>query len=75
MTHHIQLIGEAAARLSASTRQASPDIPWLDIIAMRNVLVHHYFGIDLEQVWTTLTRDLPVLKEQVRAILASLPDE
>lgn len=47
--HHIQIIGEAASRLSEPLKARHPEVPWTDIVAMRNVLVHHYFGIDLDE--------------------------
>ena len=49
MIHHIQIIGEAASRLTPSFRKSHQNIPWLQIIKMRHVLVHDYFGIDLEK--------------------------
>lgn len=73
VVHHIQIIGEAAANLSEPLRERYSHIPWSDIVAMRNVLVHHYFGIDVQEVWNTVTRDLPRLREQVTAILEELP--
>lgn len=48
--HHIQIIGEAAGKLSESLRKARTEVPWPQIIKMRHVLVHDYFGIDLEEV-------------------------
>lgn len=69
--HHLQLIGEAARGLSEDFRLRHPEVPWAVIIAMRNVLVHQYFGIDLEEVWSAVRRDVPVLKRNVEAILDS----
>ena len=73
--HHIQIIGEAAARLTPALRERYQDIPWADIISMRNVLVHHYFGLDLEEIWDTITTDILNLKARIEAILRELPDE
>ena len=70
--HHIQIIGEATANLSASLRNRYHHIPWQDITAMRNVLVHQYFGIDPQEIWNTLNIDLPVLKGQVQRIIDDL---
>ena len=72
IVYHFQIIGEAANHISDSLQRENPDIPWLDIVAMRNVLVHHYFGIDLDQVWDTTNLDLPVLKANVEKILKDL---
>ena len=57
----VEIVGEAAARLSKDTRQAHPSIPWPEVIGMRNRLVHVYFDIDLPLVWETVCNDLPVL--------------
>ena len=67
--YHIQLIGEAANGISAEFRQDHPTIPWKKIIAMRHLLVHHYFGIDLDEVWNTAQKDLPELRQQISLIL------
>ncbi|WP_292408536.1 MULTISPECIES: DUF86 domain-containing protein [unclassified Methanoculleus] len=50
MIYHLQIIGEAVRGISSEFRAANPDIPWSDIIGMRNVLIHHYFGIDRNAV-------------------------
>lgn len=65
----IEIIGEAAARLSDETKKKYPQIPWTQIIAMRNRLVHVYFEVDLEQVWKALAEDLPPLVEQLEKVL------
>jgi uncharacterized protein with HEPN domain len=57
----IEIIGEAASRTSAATRAAHPDVPWAQIIVMRNRLIHAYFDVDLQVVWDTVTGDLPLL--------------
>ncbi len=70
MVHYLQIIGEAARALSADFRERHPEIPWAHIIGMRNILVHRYFGIDIDAVWSAVERDLPELKGQIEAILA-----
>ena len=57
----IEIIGEAAARISQETRENHPDIPWPKIIAMRNHLVHAYFEINLNRVWEVVQNDIPDL--------------
>jgi uncharacterized protein with HEPN domain len=69
VVHHLQIIGEAAGKLSEQFREKHAEVPWAVIKAMRNVLVHFYFGVDLEKVWGAIEHDLPVLKSQVAAIL------
>jgi len=65
IVHHLQVIGEAAAHISSEFTDAHPEIPWDKIIGMRNILVHHYFGIDLNVVWSAVENDLPVLEESL----------
>jgi uncharacterized protein with HEPN domain len=60
--HHLQVIGEAAARLGRAYHEDNPGVPWSQIVAMRNILVHDYFGIDTDEVWNTVHNDLPVLR-------------
>jgi uncharacterized protein with HEPN domain len=69
MIHHIGVIGEAARALTASLREQHSEVPWAAIVGMRHILVHDYFGIDLEEIWSVVKRDLPVLKGQIEAIL------
>jgi len=73
VVHHIQRIGEAAAALSEPLRERHPRIPWRDIVAMRNVLVHQYFGVDLDEVWDTAVADLPSLRRDIEATLREEP--
>ena len=69
VVHHIQIIGEAVRKLSDALRSAHPEIPWAQIIAMRNIVVHDYFGVDTQEVWAAVERDLPDLKRKIQAIL------
>lgn len=65
----VEIIGEAAARVSEATREKYTQIPWVQIVAMRNRLVHMYFDIDLDQVWQAVTEDLPPLVAALERIL------
>jgi uncharacterized protein with HEPN domain len=67
----IQVIGEAASRLSPELRNAHPDIPWQDIIGMRNRLVHAYFDLDLDLIWATASQELPAIIPRLTALLMS----
>jgi uncharacterized protein with HEPN domain len=72
---YIQVIGEAANRVSQATRQDNPEVPWQRIAAMRHVLVHDYFRVDLDQVWNVVSAHLPPLRAQVDEILERMgPD-
>ena len=68
--HHIQILGEASRALSEPLRASHPEVPWALIVGMRHILVHDYFGIDLDEVWAVVERDLPLLRRNVEAILA-----
>ncbi len=57
----VEMVGEAASRVSEECRSKFPQIPWPDIVAMRNRLVHVYFDINLDIVWDTVAVDLPQL--------------
>lgn len=64
----IEIIGEAAGRVSATTRNEHEEIPWLDIIDMQNHLIHVYFDIDLDILWDTVINDLPPLIAELEKI-------
>ena len=65
----IEIIGEAATKVTPETRGKFPEIPWGEIITMRHRLIHGYFDIDLDRVWDTMTDDLPPLVKQLSLIL------
>ena len=65
----IEIIGEAARRISPEIRTAYPDIPWTEMIGMRNLMIHDYDDIDLEIVWSTVQRDLPRLIDLVGPLI------
>jgi uncharacterized protein with HEPN domain len=70
ITHQLQIIGEAAARITADLRENHPGVPWRQITGMRNVLTHGYFDIDLDIVWSVVERDLGKLRSQIEAIVS-----
>ena len=67
----IEVVGEAAARMSEDLRSAAPRVPWRAIVSMRNRLVHGYFDIDTEIVWKTAAEELPALLPVLRGLLSS----
>ena len=69
IVHHLQILGEAAARISDDFKEKHSDIPWSRIIGMRNILVHDYFGIDFDIVWAVVEKDLPDLYDNIKKIL------
>ncbi len=66
----IEIIGEAASKLSLEGRSEIAGIPWTEIIGMRNRLIHAYFEIDLDRLWDTLNDDLPQLITTLEIFLA-----
>jgi uncharacterized protein with HEPN domain len=66
----IEVVGEAASKLSEEFRAAHPSIPWRAIIGMRNRLIHAYFDIDTETVWETTMQELPPILNQLRELAA-----
>jgi uncharacterized protein with HEPN domain len=58
----LEIIEEAAAGMSSGIRQECPNIPWKEMIGMRNRLIHGYFDVDLDIVWQTVSKDIPPLK-------------
>ena len=68
---NMEIIGEAARSIGAQTRERHPEIPWREMGALRNRVLHEYFGVDLEVVWDVVSRDLLPLLAQIRALLGS----
>jgi uncharacterized protein with HEPN domain len=75
MVYHIAIIGEACRALPVDFQARFTNVPWADIIAMRNILIHHYFGIDLDAVWLVVERDIPELKANIERILLDIQDD
>ncbi len=67
----IEIVGEAASRITHETRVARTAVPWHAIVGMRNRLIHAYFEINTQMVWETVTNELPALLPQLREITAA----
>lgn len=65
----IEIIGEAASRVSEETRRQHAALPWIDIVGMRNRLIHAYYDVDLDRGWDTLNADLPPLVTELEKIV------
>jgi uncharacterized protein with HEPN domain len=68
----VLILGQAASRLSDRVRESHPEVPWREIVAMRNLIVHAYFRVDLRTIWTVADRDLPILRKQLVQVLHEL---
>ncbi|QDA31471.1 DUF86 domain-containing protein [Thermococcus indicus] len=69
---NLEIIGEAARYVPEEIKEEYGDIPWRRIIGLRNVVIHHYFGVDLNIVWRIIRFQLPELKESVEKIVEEL---
>ncbi len=67
---NLEIIGEAVKNISPAMRIEYPDVPWKQIAGLRDVLIHHYFGVDLETVWLVVEKRLPDLSERIKFILS-----
>jgi uncharacterized protein with HEPN domain len=69
----VEIVGEAASKVTKESREGHPEVPWLNIIGMRNRLIHVYFDIDLDRVWDTITEDLPPVIAALEKIVEKDP--
>ncbi len=70
VVRNLEIIGEAAKNLSANLRTSLSDVPWKDLMGMRDKMIHHYFGINYEIVWTIAKEELAGLLPRLEEILA-----
>lgn len=65
----LEIIGEASSKIHPDLKQKYPSIPWRELTDIRNKIIHHYFGVDYDIIWDTITNDIPSLKIAIAAIL------
>jgi uncharacterized protein with HEPN domain len=70
--HQVLILGEACKRLTPAFRDAHGDVPWASLARTRDILIHHYEGVDLDEVWRIAVRDMPPLLTQLQTIAAQL---
>lgn len=68
VARNIEIIGEAARCLPLDFKESHPDIPWDEIVGMRNVIVHQYFGILPDVVWDVVQNELPLLRSRIATL-------
>ena len=68
--YNLQVIGEAAKNVPQDVREKYPDVEWQKMAGLRNILVHEYFGIDVEIIWDVVRNKVPQLRQQVEQILS-----
>lgn len=74
VVRNLEVIGEAARQIPSEVRERYPEVPWRRVIGLRNVVVHEYFAVDVEIVWTVVRQSLPELKEALRRMMAELEE-
>jgi len=65
----LEVIGEAAKKISNELKKDFPEIPWREMAGLRDVLIHDYLGVDNQRVWNVVRNELPHLKEKVKRVL------
>jgi uncharacterized protein with HEPN domain len=71
VVRNIEIIGEAAKSVGSALREGNPDVEWKEIMRMRDKIVHHYFKLDLDVIWQTVTEDIPPLRHKVCLLYTS----
>jgi uncharacterized protein with HEPN domain len=74
VVRNIEIMGEATRAIAQPFKDAHPEIPWRKIIGMRNILIHEYFRVDLEAVWSVVEKDLAVLDSAIARTLEQTGD-
>ena len=68
----LEVLGEAAGKVSQKTQDQFPDLPWRQLIGMRNRLIHAYFEVDNEIIWITAKQKLPIFCEQLESVVSTI---
>jgi uncharacterized protein with HEPN domain len=72
VVRNFEIIGEASKNIPSKIRQSYPDIPWKQMSGMRNLLIHEYFGVDIQTVWHTAKHHLPTLRKQLGELMSAV---
>lgn len=72
IVHELQILGEAAGRVSGELTDQHPELPWRQVTGIRHKIVHNYFAVDLDVVWDTAVLDVPAVRPIVEALLGKV---
>ncbi len=72
--YNLAIIGEAVKKIPKALRDTQPDIPWRDITALRNIVIHEYDGTDIKKIWRIVEKDVPLLKHSIYLMLEKSGD-
>jgi uncharacterized protein with HEPN domain len=68
---NLEIIGEAIRNIPKEVKDKYPEVEWREAVGFRNILIHNYFGVDLEAIWDTINNDIPIFKEKILKVLTS----
>lgn len=71
----LEIIGEATKHIPDEFRKENPDVPWKELAGIRDILIHRYFGVDLETVWTVVKEEIPLFRPLLEKILKKYENE
>ena len=74
VARNLEIVGEAARNIPEEVRDQHNEIPWREMLGMRNILAHGYMTLDMPTIWQTITEDLPDMRPHLEAILAAVED-
>jgi len=69
---NLEIIGEASNNISDDLKQRYSDVSWKEMKGMRNFVAHQYFGVELNEIWSTVINDIPLLKSQIQEIIEDI---
>ncbi len=69
---NLEIIGEAASHIPDDIQEQHPKVPWSQMKGIRNILIHEYFGVDVDILWQTIQEDLPMVRDKIRQLIADL---
>lgn len=70
---NLEIIGEAVKHLSVQLKESSDGVPWRQIAGLRDLLIHHYMGVNLDEVWNIVEKEIPALKAAIISLRSGCP--